>query len=58
MSLTGGTFTFQAGASVSGTGLLQVAGAALNVAADASVQNLTLSTGTLSGAGALTVGGR
>jgi hypothetical protein len=55
LNLTGGSFTLAGGTSFTDTGLLQLSGAAVSIPGTLSVPNLELDSGTLAGAGALTV---
>jgi hypothetical protein len=58
LSLPASAYTLNAGASVSGGGILLLGGATLTAAADLSIPNLTFSGGTLNGSGNVTVTGQ
>src|SRR5205823_6263314 len=55
MTLSGGTFTFNSGAGISGAGVFRVNGGTIDDAADVSADNLTVSGGTLTGGADVTV---
>jgi len=57
MRMITGLLTFAEGATITGDGALEVAGGSLSVAGTASLENLILSGGTLTGAGDLTLTG-
>jgi hypothetical protein len=56
LKLTGGTFTLVDGSSITGTSALQISGGTLAVPGTSIVANLTFASGTLNGAGTLTIG--
>jgi fibronectin-binding autotransporter adhesin len=55
LNLSGGSFTLASGTSFTDTGLLQVSGATVSIPNTLSIPNLELDSGTLNGAGAVTV---